>query len=349
MTQEELRQFAEHLGFKCLGSTLVGSWNDYPFLATLKAGRVNVLTATFTFLKEPSGSLLRRGRKEMPRGCVLTWQTGKVNLVCSGQDETLPAMFQDGMNAVTGLFQTSKATVPTACPLCRKGDCDSLALVNGAYVPIHRACCESRSYDAVARAEANAMSGSYVTGWIGALLGGMAGALPTILAAWFLEIISLWLCLLIPLGAYYGYKLFRGKLDRMATVATIVSSLLQVFLVEQALFYVSIVNYMGLWPSVFASVAFYFELMEPIDILPGLLQNLLFVAVGIFCVFGIIRRTNQNETQDAGVLLASLTDRNGRPWPEASAQPVDGASAAPEAQPVTAGTGGSSEAETENV
>lgn len=338
MTQEELRQFAEQRGLRWLGPTVVGLWNGYPFVATLKMGRVNVLSASFAFRRGPSGGTLRRGRKQLPQGCTLTWQAARVNLICSGQDETLFQQFQAGMDAVTALFRDTGAVVSTSCPLCGRELCDSLALVNGAYVPVHRACCENRSYQSVSQAEANARTGSYVTGWIGALLGGVVGALPTILVAWLLEIISLYLCLLIPLGAYYGYKLCRGRMDRMATVATIVSSLLQVFVVEQALFYIAIVQYMGLWPSVFASVGFYFEIMEPGDILPSLLQNLLFVAVGIFCVFGIIRRTNQNVAQDAGILLASLTDREGRPWPAAepapsAARPASGESAAWTAAP----------------
>lgn len=286
----------------------------------------------------PSGGTLRRGRKQLPQGCTLTWQAARVNLICSGQDETLFQQFQAGMDAVTALFRDTGAVVSTSCPLCGRELCDSLALVNGAYVPVHRACCENRSYQSVSRAEANARTGSYVTGWIGALLGGVVGALPTILVAWLLEIISLYLCLLIPLGAYYGYKLCRGRMDpdghrghHRLLAAPGVCGGTGVVLHRHCPVH-------GLWPSVFASVGFYFEIMEPGDILPSLLQNLLFVAVGIFCVFGIIRRTNQNVAQDAGILLASLTDREGRPWPAAepapsAARPASGESAAWTAAP----------------
>ena len=38
MTQEELRQFAEHLGFKCLGSTLVGKLERLSLFGNIKGG-----------------------------------------------------------------------------------------------------------------------------------------------------------------------------------------------------------------------------------------------------------------------------------------------------------------------
>ena len=68
MTQEELRQFAEQRGLRWLGPTVVGLWNGYPFVATLKMGRVNVLSASFAFRRGPSGGTLRRGRKQLPQG-----------------------------------------------------------------------------------------------------------------------------------------------------------------------------------------------------------------------------------------------------------------------------------------
>ena len=322
MTQEELRIFAEGRGLHCLGPTIMGRWGGYPFLATLKSGHVSVLTASFSLSRSPSAKALRLGRKELPKSCVLTWQNGKINLVCSARDELLTGLFQEGMDTVARLFRENGAVVSSSCALCHREGADGLALVDGSYAPVHRTCCEGRSYETVARAEANNLSGSYLTGWIGALLGGIVGALPTIIVGAWMEFISLWLCLLVPLGAYFGYKLCRGRMDRMATVATVVSALVQVFVVEQAMFYIAIVRYWGIWPSIFASISYYFsfEVLTPGDALAEMVKILLFMAVGIFCVFGIIRRTNRHETQEAGVMVDSLTDLDGRPI--AQARPV---------------------------
>lgn len=51
--------------------------------------------------------------------------------------------------------------------------------------------------------------GSYALGVLGALLGAVVGALPTLLTGLF-GFVSGWLALLIPFGARKGYRLFRG-------------------------------------------------------------------------------------------------------------------------------------------
>lgn len=330
MTQQQLNEFAQRRGLTCMGPTLVGAWRGYPFMATLRPGRVNVLNVSFTYLRGPAARQLRQARKAMPRGCALSWAQNRVNLVCSARDEQMEGLIEAGMDAVAGLLRSCSTVLSDTCPLCRRGSCDALALMNGGYVPVHQSCCENHSHDAVARAEVNSQQGNYAAGWIGALLGGLVGAVPTILVSWFLEIISVWLCLLIPLAAYYGYKLFRGRMDRMVTVATVVSSLLQVFVMEQALFYMSIVTYMGIWPSVPAAVGYYFELMSPGDIASDLAMPLIFVILGILCVSGIIKRTNRTVTIDAGAMLDSMTDLNGAPLPRQ--QPAYAAQ--PSCQPV---------------
>lgn len=326
MTQQQLNEFAQRRGLTCMGPTLVGAWRGYPFMATLRPGRVNVLNVSFTYLRGPAPKKLRQARKTMPRGCALSWAQNRVNLVCSARDEQMEGLIEAGMDAVTGLLRSCSTVLSDTCPLCRRGSCDALALVNGGYVPAHQSCCENHSHDAVARAEVNSQQGNYVTGWLGALLGGMVGAIPTILLAILAERITVWLCLLIPLAAYYGYKLLRGRMDRMATVATVVSSLFQVFVMEQVIFYTGIVSYLGIWPSVPASVAYYFEVMDPGDMAADMAMPLLFVILGIACVFGIIKRTNQTVTIDAGAMLDSMTDLNGaplpRPEPAYAAQPA---------------------------
>lgn len=304
-----------------MGPTVVGTWNGYPFVATLRIGRMNVLNASFTYLRGPSAKQVRQAGKTMPRGCALSYAEGKLSMVCSARDDQLFDLFQAGMEAASALLRDCGTTLSGSCALCKQGGCDSFALANGGFVPVHQTCCENTSRDKAAQAAMNSMNGNYATGWIGALLGGLVGAIPTILLAWFLEMVSGWLCALIPLGAYYGYKLFKGKMDRMATIASIVSALLQVFMVEQVIFYISIVKYMGLWLTPFASIAYYFEIMEPADMAADMIMPLLFTIFGIFIVYGIIKRTGQDEIQDAGVMSDSLTDLNGVPRPKAQPQP----------------------------
>lgn len=308
MMREELSVWAGRYGLRCIENRVMGSWKGYPFSAVLKEGRVSTLTVTFALLKGPKGGDLKRLRRELPKGCALSGGGARLILVCSGGEESLTGLATTGLDETAALLRETGSAPSDQCPLCKQRNCDSLALVGGDYVPVHRACCEAHAGEAVAKAEINALSGSYLTGWIGAILGGLAAAIPSILLAWFAERISAWLYALIPLGAYYGYKLLKGRMNRMATVATIVSSLLQVFLIDQILCYIAIVVYWHIWPSPFDSMRFFFQNIESGDIAASLVQSLLFLALGLFIVFRIVTRTNQHETHDAGILADSLTE-----------------------------------------
>ncbi len=309
MIREELNAWAGRYGLRCVENLVMGEWKGYPFSAALKEGRVSTLTVGFSLLKGPKNGDLRRLRKELPKGCALSWGGSRVTLVCSGREENLTGLTAAALDAAAALFRETGAVPPDVCPMCKQKGCDSLALVGGGYVPVHRACCDAQVGDAVAKVEVNSLSGNYLTGWLGAILGGLVAAVPSILLAWFAERISAWLYALIPLGAYYGYKLLKGKMDRMATVATIASSLFQAFFIDQALCYFTIVTYWGIWPSPIDTVRYFYQVMDSGDIIASAAQSLLFLAIGLFIVFRIITRTNSHEAHDAGILADSVM-----PW-----------------------------------
>ena len=57
-------------------------------------------------------------------------------------------------------------------------------------------------------------SGNYFTGIIGAIIGGAIGAVPWIIAYIYGNMMIALLAILIAGGAYYGYKLFKGKITK---------------------------------------------------------------------------------------------------------------------------------------
>lgn len=68
-------------------------------------------------------------------------------------------------------------------------------------------------------------NGNYITGFIGALLGGLIASLPWIICYVFLEMILSVLAIPIALGAFYGYKLFRGPQNKAAIVIVVLVTL----------------------------------------------------------------------------------------------------------------------------
>ena len=309
MTLEELQGFAAARGCRCMGNVLVGVHRGFPFATVLKQGRVSSLTTTIQLKKGVPGRDLKLWKRELPHGTALTQAGGIITMICSGTDSLLD-QYSQAMNVLTGHLREAGAVVPDQCPLCRKPGCDGVALV-GRYVPVHQACCREHSVSTVTRAEVNARTGSYVTGLIGALAGGFVGAIPTILGIYFLEMIWSLLFALIPLGAYYGYKLCRGRMNRFALAAVLISCLFQLFAMEQALFYIVLHDLTGLFPSMFATIGLYFDLMTPGDMFADMWQSVLFMALGVWIVFRRISQTSVSEVHSAGTLMDSMMPYSG--------------------------------------
>ena len=297
--------YAVSRGYRCVSGATVGVYNGYPFQGVLRTGKIDVMTVNFRLGKNPKGAAVRTTKKELPTGGGLVSTAGQMTLTCSGRDGDLIRNFEESMRTVTNMLREQGCPVPDVCPLCRKKDCDALALVNG-YVPVHRACCENQAYNTVTQAELNRVQGSYVTGVIGALIGGLVGAIPTILTIWFLERIWVLLYALIPLCAYWGYKKLRGRMSRGAVVVVILSSVLQLFIMEQVYFYMLIVVSWGIWPSIFATVPLYFDLMTPAEIAQDMAMSVVFLALGIWIVFRQIKTTGNDEVADASLRVESL-------------------------------------------
>ena len=56
--------------------------------------------------------------------------------------------------------------------------------------------------------------GSYLTGIIGAIIGGAIATIPWVLAYVYGNVMLSLLAVLIGAGEFYGYKIFRGKIDK---------------------------------------------------------------------------------------------------------------------------------------
>lgn len=307
MTEEMLHSFAHSRGYKPISNnTVVGVHRGYPFVSTLTIRKLSVLNAVITTAGRFPGKLGKVIRRQLPKGCSFLWNP-RPTLVCSGKDDDLFGMFTAAMDAVTSALQEADVSVPDKCPFCKQDHCDALALIGGAYQPAHRTCCQERSYSVSTDAEMNDRQGSYFTGLIGAVLGGILATLPSLATTVWMERIYAALFFLIPLGVYYGYKLFRGKMDKTAGVISVIVSLAMPFVLEMLVFYVSVAKEFHILPSIFATSAWYFDLYTPGEMVASMAMPYVFVIFGIAVTFKQITRTSANDVADAGNLLESMT------------------------------------------
>lgn len=313
MTLQEFAGYAAAKGMLVDGQMAFGEVKGYPFTITAKGNPVHSMTVSFKLASRLPKKVYKSAKKALQGSAKLFYFNNDpllVGLTCAGRDEGLFSRIFAAMDIVAQEFLEAGVGIPAQCPLCKNGACDSLAYIGDGYVPVHKSCCESQSFGAMAEAEANQNAGYYWSGIIGAILGGTIATIPTILLMYFAELISAWLYALIPLGAYFGYRLLKGKMSRIVLPLVILISVAELFFVQQVMWYLALHDAYGIWPYISDSLRYFSLYVSTEDMLVDLIQPAIFTALGIFISYGQIRRNNQTEMKNAGLILNSLFVKN---------------------------------------
>lgn len=298
----------------CVGSDKVfcGVYNEYPFAVTFFNGSAGGKT-TFMFYVQFAGKvpakMIRLLRKELPRPTQVkpaqNYDPTHLALMVTTRDAAgLEIAVDRLLAAVARMAPEFGLRLPDLCPVCKQTGCDAFSFQHMAYRPVHGHCVQHTAAAKVIAAETNIRHGSYFSGSIGAILGGVVGALPTVFILTFTDYIIAWLCALIPLGAYYGYKLFGGRMTKAVLAVVLPVSVLMVPVTLYAYLALTMWVYEDqffLDPALFISV-----MTTSTELIPLLLQILLFVAIGTAIVSGIISRTGHSEIKDSSFALATL-------------------------------------------
>ncbi len=287
--------------------TFCGTYQGWPFSAGYARGgaRNTVFTLRVVFGQRATAELFRQMRGAVKGLAGLTRLSGNnanVLLVSVSvkDDASLERVFDTLVQAVA----RSGLSLPQNCPICKAPGCDSVALADSGYQPVHAACVLNKSAAQQQKVRKNEAGGSYGLGFLGAVLGGIVGCVPTILSVVLAGVISAWLCALIPLGAYGGYRLLRGKLTRVAAVIVIVISVVLVPIMH----YFTVAFTLLKEIEVFATPGDYIQLFQlaGTDGWMELGQFLLFTGIGVVLVLGIILRGNQHIWNEAAFAAATL-------------------------------------------
>ena len=168
--------------------------------------------------------------------------------------------------------------------------------------------------------------GNYFTGIIGAIIGMILGVVLNVAVIFGTERIYAMLCALIPLGAFFGYKLLKGRMNSFAIVISIICAVLgAVALTFGVDIADSMINYDYTFEEAILLIQYGMaEIPEYADaIRSSLLQDLLFVGLGVLCCIGVLRKnTNSGKAAYAGNLYATLRMKDGS-LPAPAADTVD--------------------------
>jgi len=324
MTNAGFIGYAQSKGYHCVGdSAAFGAHRGYPFIAVFKAARQGSITVSMTVEGKVDGKLLKAIRSDLPKGCISqpARNQGTVVFTVQQKDADPTPLFEQVLEAVSTHFREAGLTPSNVCPVCHQPGCDGLAFLNAGYVPVHQACVQNEVRAVNLKAQKNQATGNYFTGFLGALLGGLVGTIPNVIAAVWLERIVAILYALIPLGAYYGYKLFRGKMNKAALVSAIVSSVINLFMVEYISQYIWVyLEFKKFWGLGIYTELFFMALQEG-ELTAGLLQGALFLALGLWFSWSQISHTGHQDVQSAATVQATVQPWDGHaiPTPETTA------------------------------
>lgn len=126
--------------------------------------------------------------------------------------------------------------------------------------------------------------GSYITGTIGAILGGVIASVPWILVYTLGNMIIAALAVLIAGGAFLGYKLFRGRIGKCLPVIIAVLSLLIVTITTLVVCPIILIAKEGLEVTIFNFKMIYSASEMKVAIIQDLAMSLLFTVIGIVTV-----------------------------------------------------------------
>lgn len=304
MTQAEFQSMMAARGCRVLGNGAFGVYKGYPYSAQITPAKRALVRLEFKVEGKADKAFVKRLKGEVPKYCTPMAQNSKTSTFCINvqeRDGELEQSIWACLAAAAAAMQEAGLRPSDTCPLCGAAGCDATGYTAG-YVNVHRACVENQTQLTAQRVEDNRLNGNYFTGMLGALLGGLVGAIPAVLMRDFGSYLVAVLYALIPLGANYGYRLFKGKRNKAAFFITIVFSVLDMFLMRLGMYFVYVVGHYHMVPSLTDVVEAYFQSYGAAQIGP----DLLFLALGLWIAWGGIRRTGAHEVQEAVMVAQTL-------------------------------------------
>lgn len=297
-----------------------GVWEDYAVCVQQLAAMSAFITIAIRSDKKNtalSRELSRSLKAQGVKGLLLTPINQKV-LAASfratfKKEEDVTAQFRRFMGAILAALRENDLAPADTCAISGASVPDSLCLMTVgtrlSYQPVNGALVHERNVKTKEKVEENQANGSYLLGLVGALLGMLVGVIPNVLTIISMERIFALLFALVPIAAFFGYKLFRGKMDKVAVVIVILVSLLGVFVIPYLEIVVAAMKTFGdTLGEALREAAYYMTDGDFLkEIIGEILQLLLFMALGVFISLGVILgRTNGAALSSAQAQLDTL-------------------------------------------
>lgn len=300
MKVTDFQSFASHVGFKVVGTEAYGFMGQHPAYAFRNSNLVTI-HLSFETCKDKA---FQQSVKQALKGTVKHVLGNEILVLnFSGSLSQVLEKYEKVANELTPIFQNFRIVPPHNCAICKNSGCDSLAKQDTEYLPVHSSCIRKQMEETQEQAQDNKANGSYVTGIIGGLLGGIVACIPNLLTIWFLERISIYLYALIPLGIYCGYKLLKGRLSKGVIGYVVVLSVILAVGLDFAALALSLIS--EGFPLALIPAALQDSDFKEIMIVESI-KSLVFVVVGIVITWSQIKKTSDDYISDVQCVIDSM-------------------------------------------
>ena len=296
----------------------VGTWNNYAVELQRYAGRIYYVYLAIRIPKT-SGQIKKACNAalksfSLKRATVMRANPNFVQAeyVFKKGDEEIPD-FRAFMDTLTATLAQNGAPPADTCALTGAPNPDSLCLVLNSkymgYQPVVGAAVRQGDYDLQARVEENETSGSYATGFAGALIGALLAVALNVAAMVFTNQMYALLFALVPIFAMFGYKFCKGRTNKGSLPIILLLSLLAIPLMIFLVVTVTIAREYGL-PLGDALRAAGEIVVDPgylKEVKRDIIMMLLFMAFGLFFAWRFLRgQLNSTKVETSKLQVESM-------------------------------------------
>ena len=332
----ELFSALQQYGFKPVNDSFcVGTWRNYAVALQKFGGKLYYAYLAVRFDQVPKG-LKKTLNNEIRQpglklGGVERVMKNFIHMSLSFPKSMDPTVFfAERMDAITGALGRNGVAPANSCAVTGAASPDSLCLIMDpncfGYQPVCGSAVRQSGYEAQAKVEDNENNGSYLTGLLGAVLGMLVGVGVNLLTMVFLKHYYVALFALVPIAAMVGYKLFKGRTDKISIVIIIVLSVIAVPLMEFLFLAIDLSREYDapLGECMKLVKELFFEPEVTKETVPEMLKMLLFMALGVGISWGFIsKRLNSTQVRSSKLQLDSMQPNPLYQAPQQVPQPVD--------------------------
>ncbi len=302
----------EPMGLFSAGQLCMGTWNGYTVtLRPYNGGNyyldvaVRAGNAGKDLVKRMKASVKEAYGKNL--GCINGGQYLRF-VVSFNRKSPYTEQFGSYMIAISSAMKQNGIYPASSCAVCGGSNPDSLCFYGDNYQPVHSGCIRSSVDRSRQKLEDNKANGSYLTGFIGAVLGMLVGSIPSILSLVLAERIYVLLFVLVPIASAWGYRKFNGRMDKVSVVVVVLLSFVSIFIMNYATYVVFMMDeyILDLGEAMWFASDLLFTGEGLLLIVQSSGTMFLFMVLGIFIAWRFVVNTNAGSAKQLDAQLSTL-------------------------------------------